>query len=96
MVSRWGKRAAHNRAQIIYYLAENLEIRRNEFAERLSVLTGVSVEEGEREVELSIQRLFHWAAYCDKYGGSVQVGLYPKPQSSRTRDDKPMLIRVKQ
>jgi hypothetical protein len=34
------------------------------------------VEEGEREVDLSIQRLFHWAAYCDKYGGTVQVSNY--------------------
>ena len=71
----WGKRAAHNRAQIIYYLAENLELRRTEFAQCLASLTGGSEEAGLREVDLSIKRLFHWAAYADKYGGTVQVRL---------------------
>ena len=36
----WGKRAAHNRAQIVYYMAENLELRRSEIAQRLSDITG--------------------------------------------------------
>ena len=58
----------------MYYLAENLEQRRQEFADRLCQMTGCSVTEGLKEVDLSIQRLFHWGAYCDKYGGSVQVG----------------------
>jgi len=71
----WGKRAAHNRAQIIYYLAENLELRRTEFAQCLASLTGGSEEAGLCEVDLSIKRLFHWAAYADKYGGTVQVRL---------------------
>jgi aldehyde dehydrogenase (NAD+) len=68
----WGKRAAHNRAQIVYYLAENLEQRRLEFAQCLATMTGVSVEAGLREVDLSIDRLFHWGAFADKYGGTVQ------------------------
>ena len=72
---RWGKRAAHNRAQIVYYIAENLEVRRQEFAGRIQDMTGKSLEDSLREVDLSINRLFHWGAYCDKYGGSVQVML---------------------
>ncbi|KAK3608447.1 hypothetical protein CHS0354_035451 [Potamilus streckersoni] len=68
----WGKRAAHNRAQIVYYLAENLEIRREEIADRICKMSGKSREDGLREVDISIQRLFHWGAYCDKYGGTVQ------------------------
>ncbi|XP_060561451.1 LOW QUALITY PROTEIN: aldehyde dehydrogenase family 16 member A1-like [Ruditapes philippinarum] len=68
----WGKRAAHNRAQIVYYMAENLEIRKQEFAGRIQEMTGKSLEEALREVDVSINRLFHWGAYCDKYGGSVQ------------------------
>jgi len=68
----WGKRAAHNRAQIMYYLAENLELRCAEFASQLAALTGCSQEEGVKEVQLSCERLFYWAAYADKYGGSVQ------------------------
>ncbi len=75
MLTRWGKRAAHNRAQVVYYMAENLELRREEFAQRLSLMTGVSLEAGRDEVDQSIQRLFHWGAYCDKYGGGVQVSL---------------------
>ncbi|XP_062918585.1 aldehyde dehydrogenase family 16 member A1 [Mobula hypostoma] len=68
----WGKRAAHNRAQIIYYLAENLELRRDEVSQGLSSLTGVGIEEAGCEVDACIERLFYWAAYCDKYGGTVQ------------------------
>ncbi|PIK58950.1 putative aldehyde dehydrogenase family 16 member A1 [Apostichopus japonicus] len=69
----WGKRAAHNRAQIVYYMAENLEQRRKEVAESLNKLTGRDMESCLNEVDLSIQRLFHWGAYADKYGGTVQV-----------------------
>jgi aldehyde dehydrogenase (NAD+) len=68
----WGKRAAHNRAQIVYFMAENLELRRAEFASQISSMTGGSMEEGLKEVDASIGRLFHWAAYADKYGGTVQ------------------------
>ena len=72
-VFRWGKRAAHNRAQIVYYLAENLEQRRSEFARCLVEMTGVSEEQALQEVDLSIVRLFYWGAYADKFGGNVQV-----------------------
>ncbi|MEE6482821.1 hypothetical protein FKM82_013355 [Ascaphus truei] len=71
----WGKRAAHNRAQIVYFMAENLELRREEVARRLSTLTGQPEEKALQEVDLSIQRLFYWGAYCDKYGGTVQETL---------------------
>ena len=69
----WGKRAAHNRAQIVYYMAENLELRHNEFSQRLCDMTGCSLEEAKEEVDTTIQRLFYWGAYADKYGGTVQV-----------------------
>ena len=68
----WSKRASHNRAQIVYYMAENLELRRNEVAQRLTLLTGSSLEDSLKEVDLSIQRLFYWGAFADKYGGTVQ------------------------
>uniref|UniRef100_A0A8C0FXZ0 Aldehyde dehydrogenase domain-containing protein n=1 Tax=Chelonoidis abingdonii TaxID=106734 RepID=A0A8C0FXZ0_CHEAB len=68
----WGKRAAHARAQVLYYVAENLELRREEVASRLGVLTGAPPEEAQREVDLGLERLFHWAALCDKSGGTVQ------------------------
>ncbi|XP_060065469.1 aldehyde dehydrogenase family 16 member A1-like isoform X1 [Ylistrum balloti] len=68
----WGKRAAHNRAQITYYMAENLELRRDEVATRIGQMTGKSMDDCRTEVDLSVKRLFHWGAYCDKYGGTVQ------------------------
>jgi len=68
----WAKKSPFNRQQILYYIAENLEIRRKGFARRLTELTGVSTEEAESEVAMSVARLFYWAAYADKYGGTVQ------------------------
>jgi len=68
----WAKKSPFNRQQILYYIAENLEIRKRGFARRLVELTGVSSEEAETEVSQSVARLFYWAAYADKYGGTVQ------------------------
>jgi aldehyde dehydrogenase (NAD+) len=54
----WGKRAAHDRAQICFYIAENLSARKTEFAETIGKMTGKSEAECEAEVEESISRLF--------------------------------------
>ena len=70
---RWGKRAAHNRAQIVYYIAENLELRHNEVAARINIMTSRDIDDCKKEVDLAIQRLFYWGAFADKYGGTVQV-----------------------
>lgn len=72
---RWSKRAGHNRAQILYYIAENMELQKDSLAECLETMTGQPKGQGHKEVELALERLFFWAAYCDKYGGSVQVGM---------------------
>lgn len=68
----WGKRAAHDRAQIMFYIAENLHVRTEEFASKIAAMTGCTEAQGEREVEASISRLFSYAAWADKYGGTVQ------------------------
>jgi aldehyde dehydrogenase (NAD+) len=65
----WGKATGHNRAQILYYIAENLSARATEFASRLRDLTGKS---GEAEVEASIARLFTYAAWSDKFDGQAK------------------------
>ncbi len=65
----WGKATGHNRAQILYYIAENLSARADEFARRLSDMTG---KPGLAEVEASIQRLFTYAAWADKFDGSAK------------------------
>ncbi len=36
----WAKATAHNRAQVLYYIAENLAVRADEFAARLAAQTG--------------------------------------------------------
>lgn len=68
----WSFKNGHSRAQILYYIAENLAIRAEEFARRLVTMTGQTQESAEQEVELTISRLFTYAAWSDKYGGVVQ------------------------
>jgi aldehyde dehydrogenase (NAD+) len=65
----WGGAPAHNRAQVLYYLAENLSARRTELGARLDAMTGSG--EGRAEVEASIHRLFSYAAWADKWDGAV-------------------------
>jgi aldehyde dehydrogenase (NAD+) len=68
----WADRSPYNRAQILFYIAENLAIRREEFAARLTTAATGAPEDAAREVDLSIERLFTYAAWADKYGGTVQ------------------------
>ncbi|GAA6201458.1 aldehyde dehydrogenase family protein [Aquicoccus sp. SU-CL01552] len=67
--SGWARTSGHLRAQILYYLAENLSARGDEFAHRIDTLTGK--RGGEKEVQAAIQRLFTAAAWADKYDGQV-------------------------
>lgn len=68
----WANRSGHNRAQILYYLAENLSVRADEFQKRLQQLMSVSAKDAQHEVDTAIERLFIYAAYADKYGGTIQ------------------------
>jgi aldehyde dehydrogenase (NAD+) len=54
----------------LYYLGENLSARAEEFAARLNDLTGG--DGGLAEVEASVDRLFTWAAWADKYDGRAK------------------------
>src|SRR5687768_15214303 len=67
--SGWPRQTAHNRAQVLYYLAENLAAREGEFTDRLRRFLKKSA--ARREVALSIERLFHYAAFADKWEGRV-------------------------
>ncbi|MGV3711222.1 MAG: aldehyde dehydrogenase family protein [Gemmatimonas sp.] len=69
--SGWSKLSGHQRAQILYYIAENLSARAKEFGARVSSMTGQSLRESSAEVEASISRLFTYAAWADKYDGAV-------------------------
>ena len=68
----WAYYSPHHRAQILYYIAENLSARQEEFAARIATMTDGEIAAGREEVEAAIQRLFHWAALADKSGGAVQ------------------------
>ncbi|XP_006809784.1 aldehyde dehydrogenase family 16 member A1 [Neolamprologus brichardi] len=73
----WMKKSASARAQSLYSLAKGLEAKRRDIAAAINTQTGLSVDEAEKEVELSVTRLSVWAAYCDK----VQGGALPMPNS---------------
>jgi aldehyde dehydrogenase (NAD+) len=64
----WGRATAHSRAQVLYYLAENLAARAEEFARRIEV---AGLPGAEREVDTAIRRLFLYAAWADKWDGQV-------------------------
>ncbi len=65
----WTKATAHNRAQVIYYCAENLSQRRSEIAGRLAAAVGE--KRAAAEVDLGIERIFSYAAWADKFDGAV-------------------------
>ena len=58
----WSRVTGHARAQVLYFLAENLAARQAEFAARC----------GAAETEAAMARAFYWAAWADKHDGRVQ------------------------
>jgi aldehyde dehydrogenase (NAD+) len=67
----WARATGHNRAQILYYIAENLAVRADEFASRIDAMTECGAKRAKQEVDASISRLFTYGAWADKYDGSV-------------------------
>ncbi|QGZ64987.1 aldehyde dehydrogenase family protein [Paraburkholderia acidisoli] len=70
---KWTQMSAHGRAQVLYYLAENLSARAEEFARQLMRRAGHDARDAEREVEAAIDRLFGYAAWADKFDGAVHA-----------------------
>jgi len=68
----WAMRHGYNRSQILYFTAENLDARKAEFVERIVEMTGRSKKSAQQEVDTAVERLFSYAAWADKYGGTVQ------------------------
>jgi aldehyde dehydrogenase (NAD+) len=69
----WSRASGHLRAQVLYYVAENLNVRGLEMAARLRAMTGASKRQAAREVNAAIERLFAYAAWADKYDGRVHA-----------------------
>jgi aldehyde dehydrogenase (NAD+) len=67
----WTKMAGHQRAQVLYFVAENLAQRRAEFAGELRAMTGATERQAANEVDAAVSRLFSYAAWADKYDGAV-------------------------
>jgi aldehyde dehydrogenase (NAD+) len=65
----WAKSTAHTRAQVLYYIAENLSERGDEIARRLAAVVGE--KQADAEVSLGVERIFSYAAWADKFEGAV-------------------------
>ncbi len=68
--SAWTSTSAHNRAQVLYFIAENLEARADGFVDRLKQ-SGATSKQAKLEFDTSIARIFTYAAYADKYDGRI-------------------------
>ncbi|MFI0395098.1 aldehyde dehydrogenase family protein [Paracoccus jiaweipingae] len=66
----WAKATAHSRAQVLYYLAENLDARRDDFIAALRQ-TGASDKAAQAEFDAAIRRIFWYAGQADKFDGAV-------------------------
>jgi aldehyde dehydrogenase (NAD+) len=66
---KWAKTTAHGRAQVLYFIAENLVQRRAEIVAKLGEFVGP--EQAAVEVDESVERTFTYAAWADKFEGSV-------------------------
>ncbi len=69
----WSTMTGHGRAQVLYFLAENLAARANDFVERLKALNGGPASAAKAEVDASIARVVHYAAWADKYDGAARA-----------------------
>ena len=67
----WATTTGHSKAQVLYFIAENLAARAQEFVHRIIDMTSCKPEDAQKEVETSIERIFYYAALADKYDGAV-------------------------
>ncbi len=65
-VGGWSGRAAFNRGQILYRMAEMLEGRKSQFIEEL-ILQDATKAQAQKEVNTAIDRLIYYAGWCDKF-----------------------------
>ena len=66
---KWAKTTAHGRAQVLYFIAENLVQRRAEFIAKLTAFVGP--EHAAIELDYSVERTFAYAAWADKFEGTI-------------------------
>ncbi len=66
---KWPELSAHARAQILFYLAENLAQRKNDFVNLLS--KSKNCKDPETEFDICLESLFTFASWADKHDGLV-------------------------
>lgn len=64
-VGGWSERAAFNRSQILYRIAEMLEGRKAQFVEEL-IFQGSTKAQAVAEVNQAIDRIIYYSGWCDK------------------------------
>ncbi|MBM4186610.1 MAG: aldehyde dehydrogenase family protein [Gemmatimonadetes bacterium] len=69
----WARATAHLRAQVLYYLGENLAARREDFERLIARSTGIRAAAARREVQRAVERVFQYAGWADKYDGRVHA-----------------------
>jgi aldehyde dehydrogenase (NAD+) len=69
----WSSATAYNRAQVMYFIAENLEARADEFVQRIDQLSGRGPVAARAELDLCVRRIYSNAAMTDKYDGRVHA-----------------------
>lgn len=62
----WQSRSAYNRSQIVYRMAEMLELRRSQFVDEMTA-QGLSESTASEEFEAAVDALVYFAGWCDKY-----------------------------
>jgi len=67
--AKWARTTAHGRAQILFYIAENLVQRRAEIVAELTKFVGA--EQAAIEFDYSVERAFAYGAWADKFEGTV-------------------------
>ncbi len=70
---RWADATAHLRSQILFYIAENLALRREELIGKLRRLSGCKAAQSRAEVDAAIERLFAYGGWADKYDGLIHT-----------------------
>ena len=72
----WATKTAHLRAQVLYFFAENLTVRKDEFIKRLMETCGVKKPEATAEFNATVSRIFSYAAWADKFDGAAHDAPY--------------------
>lgn len=62
----WSEKAAFNRGQILYRIAEMMEGRKDQFVQELK-LQGATAAEAAKECSLAVDRAVYYAGWSDKY-----------------------------